>query len=95
MAAPEIRIRTWVRGSADDERSGLLGFLSILYGDLVLDGITLRRTSAGRLALSFPARTDRHGQRHAYIAPVDDAARQQIEREILKGMVSDSTEVAP
>jgi hypothetical protein len=33
--------------------------------------------------LSFPARTDRAGKRHSYIRPVDDAARQAIEREIL------------
>jgi hypothetical protein len=95
MAAREIRIRSWVRGTADEERSGLLGYLSIFYGDLVLDGITLRRTADGNLTLSFPARTDRSGNRHAYFRPVDDAARRRIEREILKGMVSDSSEVAP
>lgn len=83
MATPEIRVRTWVRGSDDDIRNGLLGFLSVTYGSLVLDGITLRRTADGRLALSFPARTDRSGKRHSFIRPADDAARRAIEREIL------------
>jgi len=95
VVGPEVRIRSWVRGNADDERAGLLGYLSVFYGALILDGITLRRTAEGRLTLSFPARTDRSGNRHAYFRPVDDEARQQIERELLKGMVSDSSEVAP
>jgi DNA-binding cell septation regulator SpoVG len=85
--APEVRIRTWVRASEADEATGLLGFLSLTYGDLVLDGVTLRRTTEGRFALSFPARTDRGGKRHPYFRPIDDAARQRIEREILKGLV--------
>jgi hypothetical protein len=80
---PEIRVRTWVRGSDDEIRTGLLGYLSVNYGQLILDGIVLRRTAAGRFALSFPVRTDRAGQRHSYIRPVDDAARQAIERELL------------
>ncbi|MBZ0150650.1 MAG: hypothetical protein K8J09_03890 [Planctomycetes bacterium] len=79
----DISVRTWARGSDDDRRSGLLGYLSISYGDLLLDGICLRRTSDARLTLSFPARTDRAGRRHSYIRPVDDTVRQEIEREIL------------
>jgi hypothetical protein len=90
-----IRIRSWVRGSADDERRGLLGYLSIYFGPLVLDGITVRRTTTGRLVLSFPARADRQGRRHAYIAPVDDEARQRLEGRILKALVGIPPEVAP
>ena len=55
----------------------------------LLDGITLRRTADGRFALSFPERTDRGGRRHAYIRPINDAARQQIERQVLKGLAAD------
>ena len=83
LRRPTVRIRSWVRGSADDERDGLLGYLSVFYGDLVLDGITLRRTADGRFALSFPARTDRSGRRHPFVRPVDDAARRSIERALL------------
>ena len=48
MSDRDIRVRTWVRGSADDERVGLLGYLSILYGNLILDnGVLNLRTYAG------------------------------------------------
>jgi hypothetical protein len=61
----------------------LLGYLAVSYGALLLDGITLRRTAEGRFALSFPARTDRAGRRHAYVRPADDEARRAIENTIL------------
>ncbi len=83
MNAPEVRVRTWVRGTDADVRTGLLGYLSVFYGDLVLDSIVLRRTADGRLALSFPAKTDRSGRRHSYFRPIDDDARCAIERAIL------------
>lgn len=93
MVAPEARVRSWVRGSDDDVRSGLLGYLSVSYGTLVLDGLVLRRTADGRFAISFPARTDRAGRRHAYIRPTDDAARREIESQIL-AQLGQHTEVA-
>lgn len=83
MADREIRVRSWVRGSDDDVRSGLLGFLSVFVGDLIIDGITLRKTAEGRLTISFPQRQSRSGQRRAIVRPVDDAARRAVEAEIL------------
>jgi hypothetical protein len=83
MSVPELLIESWTTASDSEVRSGLLGYLSIRYGPLLLDGITLRRTAEGRLALSFPARTDRAGRRHSYIRPVDAAARAQIEAVVL------------
>ena len=83
MTDHEIRVRTWIAASEQDAHTGLLGYLSVAYGNLVLDGITLRRTADGRFALSFPARTDRAGRRHAFIRPVDDTVRQEIESELL------------
>ena len=80
---PEVRVRSWVRASDQNVRDGLLGYLSVFYGALVLDGITLRMTADRRFVLSFPERTDRAGRRHAYIRPADDDARRVIEREIL------------
>jgi hypothetical protein len=94
MADPAIRVRTWVRGTDAEVRTGLLGYLSVQLGPLLLDGITLRQTAEGRLTLSFPARTDRAGRRHSYVRPVDDAARQAIEREIL-GQLGQREEVLP
>lgn len=83
MTDHAIRVRTWVKAGEQDIRTGLLGFLSVTYGCLVLDGIVLRRTAEGRLALSFPARTDKTGRRHSYIRPASDDVRLEIERELL------------
>ena len=52
---PTIRVRSWTRGSDDDVRSGLLGYLAIEYGCLLLDSIVLRKTAAGRLAARYSA----------------------------------------
>ena len=78
----DIRLRTWVRGSDKDIRSGLLGFVSVFYGDLVLDGITVRRTADGRLTLSYPQRRDGLGRSHPYFRPFDDEARLRIEKAV-------------
>ena len=83
MHDPVVRLVSWVRGSDQDVREGLLGFVSVEVGPVLVDGLTLRRTSDGRLALSYPARTDRAGRRHPYVRPRDDAARIEIEREII------------
>ena len=83
MKDPDVRVRSWIKASDAEVRTGLLGYLSVTYGDLILDGIVLRRTADGRFVLSFPARTDRSGRRHSYIRPVDDETRRQIEAVIL------------
>ena len=64
MPTPELRIRSWVRGTDQDARDGLLGYLSLDYGPLILDSLTVRRTTEGRITLSFPERRDRTGRRH-------------------------------
>ena len=94
MSSPDIRVRSWVRGSDADVRTGLLGFVSVYYGDVVLDGLTVRQTADGRLTLSFPERRDRRGGRHPYIRPIDDAARQRIERAIFAS-ATEITEASP
>ena len=94
MAEIDIRIRSWVRGTAADEETGLLGFLSILYGDIVLDGITARTTTQGRLTLSFPERRDGKGRRHSVVRPVDDEARRAIEAAVF-GAATLAPEVQP
>jgi DNA-binding cell septation regulator SpoVG len=76
-------LRTWTKGSDDDVRTGLLGFISVFMGDVIVDGITVRKTADGRITLSFPERRDRLGRRHPIVRPVDDAARRAIEKAIL------------
>ena len=94
MTDHDIRVRTWIAASEQDAHTGLLGYLSVAYGNLVLDGITLRRTADGRFALSFPARTDRGGRRHPFVRPADDEARKAIEREILSQLTEREDVVA-
>ena len=94
MAEVEIRIRTWVRATDAEVRTGLLGYISAVVDDLlVLDGITVRKTADGRTVLSFPERVDRRGRRHSYFRPVDGRARCRIEAAIfgeLPGFIEES-----
>jgi DNA-binding cell septation regulator SpoVG len=83
MADSKIRLRTWVRASASDQREGLLGWLGIEFGSLLIDNITLRRLAAGGYGLAFPKRTARDGTKYSIVRPIDDDARRAIEAEIL------------
>jgi len=70
-----------------DLRTGLVGYVTFVVNDvLLLDGITLRMTQERRPTLSFPARTDRRGNRHAIIRPIDDKARRAIEAEVFAAL---------
>ena len=64
-------------------RRGLVGWISAtVNGSFRLDGLTLRRTRAGKLVLSFPCR--RGGFR-----PLDDTARRALEQQVLKAIRED------
>jgi hypothetical protein len=67
-----------------EQRKGLLGYVRIRYGDLELDGLTLRRTSAGHLTVSYPGRRDRKGHYHPYFRPCDADKRADFERWFLE-----------
>lgn len=66
-------------GSAADLKLGLLAFVRMSYGSLVFDGVALRVTRTGTLTLSWPSRSDRSGARHAFVRPLNDSARQEVE----------------
>ncbi|MBK9387331.1 MAG: septation protein SpoVG family protein [Planctomycetes bacterium] len=71
----------------DDADDGLLAFLVIEVESLFrIDGVTLRLTDEGRLALSFPSRTSRRGTKHSLVRPRDQAARAAIERAIFAAL---------
>jgi DNA-binding cell septation regulator SpoVG len=71
----------FVRSNVGD---GLLGFTSfILDGDVLIDGVAVRRTIWGELTLSWPARKDTRGRLHHHVRPVDDEARLELEGELL------------
>lgn len=57
-----------------------------LNGSIRLDGLALRKTASGRLALSFPARRDATGKQHFYSRPLDDRSRREIEYEVFKAL---------
>jgi len=70
--------------SPKEQRSGLLGYARLRYGELALDGLTLRRTAAGSLTVSYPGRRDRAGQYHPYFQPADAEKRADFERWFLE-----------
>lgn len=69
-----------------DQQAGLLGFLQLRYGDLLLDGVALRRSSTGCLVLSFPRRHSRAGAEFHYVRPVDDRARRDLEAQVIRAL---------
>lgn len=72
-------------------RTGLLGFISLRYGDLRLDGVALRLTADGRHALSFPVRRDGRGREHPLVRPVDQDARDAIETAVFAALGLEAT----
>ena len=88
---PSAKLRvTHVRFRPAKERfvqTGLLGWISCdLGGDLLLDGIALRRTRTGYLTLSFPGRRDHRHRKHALVRPISDEARCEIERQVFEAL---------
>jgi len=58
--------------------NGLLGYVSLTVAGLRIDGLTLRRTRAGRLVISFPCRSDRRGRKHPIVRPSGPALEAAI-----------------
>lgn len=88
--AIEISSLAFVAASESDRSNGLLGYLSFVLGEtLRIDGVTVRRTAAGRITLSFPQRTDRQGRQHAIVHPIDRDAQLRIERTVLEMLAHD------
>lgn len=87
------RIR-FTPASERDVQRGLLGWVACRCGALDLDGLALRRTARGTLAISFPERRDGRGRAHPYIAPVDLEARRALEDQVLRAL-RERGEVAP
>lgn len=81
----DISNLTFTAATETDVAYGLLGYLSFVVGKtLRIDGVTVRRTAAGRITLSFPERTDRQGRRRRIVHPIDRDAQVRIERRVLE-----------
>ena len=84
---PPVSILAFSSARARDREQGLVGRLTLDVGGLlVVNHVALRRTRDGRLALSFPAPTDRRGRRRSDVRPLDDRARRAIERAVLDAL---------
>ena len=80
----EIRFH---RAGHRDLRTGLLGFVSFLLdGHVRVDGVTVRETLQGRRVLSFPAKKTPGAADRPYLRPVNNAAREAIEEQILEAI---------
>ena len=76
--------------SLRERNSGLLGWISAtLNRSLQIDGITLRRTIDGRHVVSFPFHQGAGGHQQFHLRLVNDAARRDIEHQILSALSLD------
>ncbi len=76
------------------QANGLLGWVRFRVGEFQFDSVALRRTTAGRLTLSYPSRRDSRGVRHCLVHPVGAAARQEIEAQVISALSRDGSLVA-
>jgi hypothetical protein len=81
--ASSIEIRRFDLGDATDRRRGLIAFITLLVDGRWRIDVTVRRTRAGRHALSFPARRDCDGRSRLVAGPADAATRREVERYVL------------
>jgi len=81
VSSPAITNARAKPANADDIATGLLARCTFTYGELKLEAV-VRRTVNGRVYLSFPARTV-GARRVPHIEPLDQKARERIEREVL------------
>ncbi|MBI5433298.1 MAG: hypothetical protein HZA52_10755 [Planctomycetes bacterium] len=69
---------------------GFLGWVRFsIDGRLGLDGVAVRKTASGRLALAFPERTDKYGRAYAVVRPLDDRTRIAIEVQVFDALARD------
>jgi DNA-binding cell septation regulator SpoVG len=71
---------------ADDEHreEGLLGWTSfVIDGGLKVEGVAVRRTAEGHLALAYPYRDDAHGLRRRFLRPINDQTRRALQAQVL------------
>lgn len=87
MKVVSVSCVAFTSAAQEDVERGLLGFISLLInGVLAIDGVSLRRTREGRLALSFPSRKDARGKLHPIVRPLDDATRVAIEQQVFAAL---------
>jgi DNA-binding cell septation regulator SpoVG len=84
IAAPAIRVGRVTPAPADAHSHGLLAFVELDIGGLLrIDATIRRRERGGSLYVSFPAPKGRDGRPRELVRPLDQSAREHLEREIL------------
>ncbi len=69
--------------SPADRDAGLLAFVRCSYGDLELDGIVVRKTTDGRLLVTFPGKARNGCGRRYFITPRSSPVRLLFDKAIL------------
>ena len=73
--------------SASDADRGLLGWtIFSLNGIVRIDGVAVRRTLRGHVALAFPAKRDRAGRRRKFVRPMNAEVGREIEYQVLRAL---------
>jgi len=80
IESPRISVISFVPAPADERQRGLVAWLTLVVGELLLiDAVALRRARAGRLYVAFPSPIDRRGRRREVVRPLNAQARRAIE----------------
>lgn len=92
-AVPDVSAIIISPAPPSEAERGVLAWVSCtLAGRCRIDGLAIRRTLQGELRVTFPARRDRGGRRHAYVWPIDRDDRASIEHEILHAWFQSGSE---
>jgi hypothetical protein len=73
---------------AGTDQPRFAGFVSAVYGDLVLDGFGLHLWPDGRYSISFPTRKSPSGKVHRIVRATSTRARYEVERRLLVALES-------
>lgn len=76
------------RARPHESRQGLLCYVAFTFGGLRIDGVTLRRTRSGDIALSFPIRRNDHGHAHQLVRPVTTELRDALTQRVIQELRS-------
>jgi len=80
MSDVHISVLELVPAPAGLKCSGLMAFAKVIVGEVVIDGLAVRRTTAGTLAVSWPER--RGGRR--IVSPATGGTRARVEAAVLQ-----------
>lgn len=71
-----------------DRATGLIGFARIQAGELLVDGVAIRRARDGRHVISLPSRRSRDGQEFSIVAPANGEVGRALEAAVIDALVA-------